>query len=266
MKKALFLILTVALISSDAFGSDINFLTHSSEGQTYIDKSGELRGEKHAGTRAFYVELVRELMNRMKHSRKIVDVPFKRGFLIVQNKTNTALFNVSRTSKRENMFKWVGPILIERDHFYEMKNSPTGIKNLEDAKKVKSICVLNGSVHESVLRNNNFTNICTNNEYVNCFKMLISGRVNLTPSAGVRTKQLIQEGFEVDQIQKTPVVLMETAGYIAFSKNISDDIIQKWQTALDEIKESYKYQQLYDHFVLFANDKGERIRVKGLHF
>ena len=102
------------------------------------------------------MEVVREMMILMNHSKTIKEVPFKRGLFMVQEDINTALFNVSRTTERENTVKWVGPLHKEADYFYEMKNAPTGVTSLEDAKKVERICVLNGSVHESFLRKNNF--------------------------------------------------------------------------------------------------------------
>lgn len=253
MRKLFYLISVIGFISVKVVASDIQFYTHSSEEQTYLDESGELRGKKYSnGKRAFYVEVIREMMSHMQPSKKIIQLPFKRGFNAVQEQNNIAFFNVSKTPSRENMVKWVGPLLIDRDYFYKMKNTPTKIETLEDAKKVEGICVLNGSIHESILRKNGFENIYTNKSYVNCFKMLILGRVNLVPASSVKIKQLEHEGMlisKIQQIQKTPVLLLESGGYIAFSNNIPDKIIIKWQAALDKIKKSGKYQQLYKKFI-----------------
>ena len=251
MKKTILLVVAAALISVDVFSSDINFLTHSSKEQTYINEKGELRGKKNAGKRAFYVELLREMMILMKHFKKIEQLPLKRGLMMVQKDINLALFNVSRTPERENKVKWVGPLLREVDYFYEMKNAPTGITSLEDAKKVRNICVLNGGVHETILRKNNFTNIHTNISYIGCFNMLKLGRVSLTPSASSTvSEKLEQAGISSDQIRQIPVILLEAGGYIAFSKNISDEIIQQWQDAFNQIKKSGKYQEIFNQYFL----------------
>ena len=240
----------------NVFASDIQFLTHSLSGQTYIDQSGELRGKIHAGKRSFNLEVVREMMIIMNHSGKIIETPFKRGLMMVQQDANTAFFNVSRTPERENSFKWVGPLQREKDYFYEMKNAPTGIKTLEDAKKINSICVLNGSIHESILREKNFTNIFVNVSYIGCFQMLKMGRVDLAPkAAGTIAKTIEKAGISPDQIQQTPVILMESEGYIAFSKSIPDEIVQKWQNAFDQIKKSGRYQELIDQYCLMMSSK-----------
>ncbi len=251
IKKAVIFVLTIAFITANGFASEIKFLTHSLQGQTYVDAGGELRGKKHTGKRAFNLELVREMMAIMNHSGGLKELPFKRGLMMIQNHPDMALFNVSRTAEREDTVKWVGPLQKEVDFFYEMKSTPTGIKILEDAKKVKEICVLNGSIHETILRKNNFTNIQTNYSYVGCFLMLKAGRVDLTPSASSAVSiKLNGAGILPNQIQQTPVILLESKGYIAFSKNISDETIQKWQDAFSQIKKSGKYQQLYQLYFL----------------
>ena len=183
MSKSILLIVAVVFFAGNVFAFNIKFVTHSLKGQTYVDETGELRGKKHAGKRAFNLELVREMMTLMDHQKNITEIPFKRGVVMVENDLNTALFNVSRTPDRERVFKWVGPLQREVDYFYEMKSAPTGIVTLEDAKKVEGICVLNGSIHETLLRNNNFLNFQINLSYVGCFEMLKLGRVSITPKA-----------------------------------------------------------------------------------
>jgi len=251
MNKIMLLAMSVLLTPFSVSAAEIDFLTHSLQGQTYVDANGELRGKKHAGKRAFNLEVVREMMLIMKHPTNFREVPFGRGLLKVQQESNQAFFNVSRTAEREKTVKWVGPIQTETDYFYEMKEAPSGIKTLEDAKNVNAICVLNKNIHHQLLQKYNFNNIVHNASYVACFKMLKRGRVNLTPSAaGTVAKKLEQAGISPDQIQQTPVVLLESGGYIAFSKNTDDDTIKKWQDAFDQLKNSGRYQQLYQLYFL----------------
>ena len=251
MKTIILSIIFVLLFSFHLSAREIFFLTHSLQGQTYVDIKGDLRGKEHAGKRAFYLEVVRAMMVSMKYHRKIEEYPFVRGLRMVQKDSDMALFNVSRTPDREATVKWVGPLQVETDYFYEMKNSPTGITSLEDAKKVDEICVLNGAIHHKILLKNDFANLFTNVSYANCFKMLKAGRVNLTLSARSSVSEKLKDaGIGLDQIHQTPVLLLESGGYIAFSKNIPDSIVQKWQEALDQLKKSGKYQLLYKQYFL----------------
>lgn len=257
MKKFLFVILTVFLISFEIFAADIHFVTHSSEEQTFVDEKDELRGKLHAGKRAFYLEVVREMMDIMKVPKVIDQVPLARGMLYVQQQDDYAFFNVSRTPERENTVKWVIPILEETEYFYEMKNAPTGIKTLEDAKKVNSIGVVRGGVHETTLLAKGFKNLNSVTSYKQNFQMLELGRINLTP-ATVNLDGLKEAGLSIDAVQRTPVVVLQSEGYLCFSKNISDDIVTQWREAYTQVKNSGKFKQLYnDYFLPASNSKQE---------
>ncbi|WP_431689488.1 substrate-binding periplasmic protein [Hahella sp. NBU794] len=251
MKRIRLALLGALLITTNVTADEIFFLTHNVEGQVYTDQAGELRGIKHSGKRAFNIEVVRELMLAMKHPTKFQEVPFARGMQMVTKNNDLAMFNVSRTPDRENMVKWVGPIQKEEDYFYEMKSAPTGISKLEDARNVSSICVLNGAIHHKILNSYKFNNIYTNVSYVGCFNMLKKGRVDLTVSASSTVLSKLKEAeISPDQIQRTPVVLLVSEGYIAFSNNIPDETVDKWQQALDRLKDSGEYEKLYQLYFL----------------
>lgn len=90
-----------------------------------------------------------------------------------------------------------------------------------------------------------------NVSYIGCFKMLEKGRVQLTPSVGATLSQkLKQAGILPEQIQRTPVILLKSEGYIAFSKDMPDTTVQKWQNAFEQVKKSGKYRELYEQYFL----------------
>ena len=229
--------------------SEITFMTHHTKGCTYVNTNGELHGNEHAGTRAFFVELIREMMTEMNTpSQKIEDVPFKRGLTIVQETANYAFFNVARTAERENTVKWVGPIFPFQAYFYETKNAPTGIQTLEDAKKI-STCVMRGSLYEKALVKEDFARLQRVTSYEQCFKILAIERARLTVMATNNVDSEIRAAkLSVNDFVKTPVMLFKKDGYIVFSKNVPDQIIKKWQEALDKIKRTGKYDLIYKRF------------------
>jgi polar amino acid transport system substrate-binding protein len=245
-----FLLIISPFLLQVGHSSPITFMTHSIEGKTSIDENGELRGVEHAGRRAFHVELIREMMKLMQHPVELKEVPFKRGFRDVQQKPDHALFNVSRTGDREDTVKWVGPIHVSSNYFFELKSAPTGIQTLKDAKKVDCISVLDGNVHHNYLVKNGFTNLEPTNSYPSTVKMLVRERCSLIPSSGSGLPdRLIELDLSPDTIVRTPVMLFESKGYIALSKNVPDAEVQKWQDALEQLKESGKYEELEKKFL-----------------
>ena len=237
------LLVAAATFNSTSVAAEIKFLTHSVGEQTFVDAEGELRGKEHGGRRAFNVELVREMMQVVGHPKNIEVIPFNRGFSIVQTDPGYAIFNVNRTSDRENTVKWVGPLQSTVTYFYENRNFPVGIKNLEEAKEVESICVLRGNVHHHALERQGFTNIYPANSYASCVRMLVLGRVSLTPLSNL-SSLIGAETPEARAIQKTLVKVMESEGYLVFSKETPDEVIAEWQVALDGIKASGRYDEL----------------------
>ena len=132
-----------------------------------------------------------------------------------------------------------------------MNSAPTGVQTLEDARKVKSICVLNGGVHDTFLQKRGFDNLYRNVSYVGCFKMLAKKRVSLTPSGFLPlAERLRYSGISLQDVKRTPVFLFASEGYLAFSKSISDNVIQQWQNALDQLKRSGRYDQLEQEYLL----------------
>lgn len=250
--RYLIVILFLLLISGQTVSaSEITFLTHDVEGATFLDDTGALRGKSNSGKRAFTVELVRRMMSMLNHPQSFEIVPFKRGFMYVQKRPDYALFNVSRKPEREKLAQWVGPLLDEVTYLYELADTPAPVMPRDDARNVDGICVRSGTVDHKVLAKENFKNIYSNPSGANCFKMLVSGRVNLVSSDIHSLKsKLKQAGIPEDKIRRTPVIVHKSQGYIAFSNNIPKAVIAQWQNALDSLKQSGEYDQLVGKYLL----------------
>ena len=248
---AVFYSVTVGLsFGGETSDTPIKFLTHSIGEQTYVDQQGQLRGVKHGGRRAFNVELIRDMMLLKGQSTKIEIVPFKRGLQLVQSSPGYALFNVNRTEDRESTVKWVGPIQSSTTYFYEHKDAPTGIKSMEDAKHVEAICVLRGNVHQRFLEEQGFKNIYPANSYANCVDMLALKRVSITPLSNLSTLIRTDSNPTAQLLQKTPVQIMESKGYLAFSKETPDKAIKEWQATLDSLVASGRYDELVEEYLV----------------
>ncbi len=239
---------TIALICSFASvqaADNIQFLTHSLV-NTYVDEAGNLRGQPHGGRRAFVVELMHAMMELRGQQHPIQEVPFKRGLLLTQTRDDYALFSVNRTTKREDSMQWVGPFLTTVTHFYKHKSNTTRYTDLDAARKVKAICVLNGNQHHSQLTDLGFGNLYTNNSYAKCIEMLVRQRVQLTPLSSQSPKL---HKIKAQELKRTGIKLSESSGYLALSKNIPPEEVAQWQQALDKLKASGYYNELLDRFL-----------------
>nr|WP_321256214.1 transporter substrate-binding domain-containing protein [uncultured Pseudodesulfovibrio sp.] len=224
-------------------------MTHNLQKQAYIDRdTGQLRGVKHAGKRSFNIEIVHKLKQMMGNTTRIKSVPFARGMDTLNTHKAVAMFNVNKTLERAPLYKWVGPLQPEINFLYGLQRNSM-IQTLDDARRVKSICVVNENSHHTRLYQLGFTNVITNNSYENCFQMLKDGRVDLTPlSESALDAMLAKTHIKHSNIHKVPEVLLQSQGYIAFSPDISDAEINQWQKAFDAIITSGTYTILYETY------------------
>lgn len=240
-------ILFFICIHTPLSAGEFKILTHNSKHQIKV-VDGIYHGIEKAGKRAFYIELMKVLLRKMNYPLTIENVPFPRGLLWVQTEDNYIFFAVQRTESREETVKWVGPISTGSDYFYEWKSRPTQIKKTEDATNLK-VCVLRDSVHDACLSKDGFTRLLKHSDYTTCFDMLKHGRVDLAISSpDTLEDKLKATETPFEMVQSTGVVVLEGNIYIAFSKNISDQEIDKWNAALAEIKASGIFQELLDQY------------------
>jgi len=250
--KRLMAVFITLFSTSFAFADStpINLITHSIDGYVYTDEKGELRGTPHSGKRAFLFELVKRLQSQVELNEvKILNYPYSRGWRQVRNKPNTAFFNVSRTSNREGLVKWVGPLINEVTVLYESTSNPTHIKSKERAKRVESICVLSGNSDDEFLMVNGFTNIYRHTSYNECFKLLVNGRVSLAVVDRASLPEILKATAIAPKAIRQAAILYESNGYLAMSNDIADEVVSKWQTALKKLKRNGEYYQIQERYL-----------------
>lgn len=231
----LFLWLCVAL-----FGQDLKLMT-----ENYPPYNYEIDGKLHG----ISVDIVKEIQKRLNIDVDIEVLPWTRAYEIAQKKKNRALFSMARTDARERLFKWVGPISLDRVYFFKKKGSPVEIKTLDDAREVGSIGVaLNTSGHLN-LAALGFKNLDTIPNPILNIRKLLARRVDLVPSIEpVIVYRAKKDGIDPNLLENTGVSYTEQSLYIAFSKDVDDEVIQKWQKALDSIKQDGTYQKIYSNY------------------
>lgn len=228
--------------------------TQGGQAQEYIVMSEELapfgyleNGELTGLT----VEITREIFKIVDHPDNIMIVPWARGYSTTLEQPNRILLNVIRKPERESLFKWVGPLVTDRTYFYKKRGSNIEIKTLEDAKKIKSIAVTRDFASHKFLEQQGFTNLKLTVRPVQTFQMLELERVDLTVIGELSAAAILQEAkIDPKLIQRTEVSLYEFVLNLAFSKNIPDQEVNKWQQALDVVRTSGRQQAIIQKYII----------------
>ena len=204
------------------------------------------------------VEIANEIQKKLGKNIKYKFVPWARGYNQTQTDSNTVLFSTTRTEERENLFKWVGPIVERTFSFYKRSNSNITVENIDSAKKYK-IGVMRESCNDQLLTKFKFPKLDkVVNEDLN-LKKLLAKRVDLiftdNAQAELQISKLKKDGFNFNKVEIIACYPVEKhSSYFAFNINTSDEIVTKWQKALDElyadgtvlnILKKYNFESLY---------------------
>ena len=218
----------------------LQVITEQSPPFNYVD-NGRITGSS--------TEVVREILRRLGSDASIRILPWARGYRMLQNEPDVALFSTARTADRENQFYWVGPLFTVHYGFYSWNNPDLRLQTLEDAKTVGAIATYKDDVKEQLLRSLGFQNLDSSNSPESNLKKLVSGRVdlwvfdnlgaaNVAKSAGVNPERL-----------RLVLPFRSYHCYIAFSKQTSPAVVRRWQETLDAMKQDGSFFRISEKWL-----------------
>lgn len=163
--------------------------------------------------------------------------PWARAYRNTLIKPNMVLFSMTRTERRETLFKWVGPISKTRIVVLARKSSGIEIKSSLDLAQFK-IGVIRDDVGEQLLISEGIPrDSMQESSYAETLaEQLQKGRIDLWAYEENVAKWWIQgAGYQAKDFE--PVyVLQEGELYYAFNTHVEDEVINSLQQGLDKLK------------------------------
>ena len=187
-------------------------------------------------------EVVRAIQAELGDTNPLVVVPWLRGYQLAQSGKRQALFAIVRIPERETLFKWVGPIFSEGDYFFQKRGAALGVETLDDARNVSRIAVRRDGYTHQALKAKGFTNLDVGPSYDSSYKKLAQERVDLV-LMGERTYYYMvkKAGLDPNDFERTDCKFGNSSAWLAFSKDIPDETVARWQQALDRLKADGTY-------------------------
>ena len=196
-------------------------------------------------------EIVREILKRTGRPDNIEVLPWADGYRLAQEEDHIVLFSTTRSPLREELFKWVGPLVPNNLVFFARRDSGINISNLDEAKQLNAIGVYKDDFGELLLKEKGFNNLeATIDNSLNIPKLL-NGEIDLWIANELTGKHMIAKAGAENKIERVYGVQKDHMS-IAFSKNTDDAIIEQWQQALDEIKSDGTYAQIFSRWIMFS--------------
>lgn len=239
----LLIALTVGLFSceKDNIGKDLTILSQIMKPMGYLEE-GQLKG--------ISVDAVQGILNHLDLDNTIEAIDnWDSIYTRLKTEENTAVITVALTAERKPMFKWVGPVSLLHTGFITLNSSNLIIRQIADARNLAGVGIIKSSVTQETLQGLGFTNLV---EFLN-EEALVAGLYSGSVEVIFDMYNLIQiaaqdKGLDESQLN-LQLVQNSSHTYIAFSDDVSDKVITKWQNALDEMKDDGSLQTIYDTYL-----------------
>lgn len=195
-------------------------------------------------------EVVQEILYRLDLDNSIqMSTDWDQLLNRLKTEKNTALFTTMMTSERKELFKWAGPVVLSSISFVGLTSEDFSIADVEDAKKLNSIGVPRSFSTAELLQELGFTNLVEFDDVNAMVAGLFNGSVQaIFEDFGIVKMTAKSQGRNIIQLVNL-MTLSTMQGFIAFSKDVDDRIVAKWQETIDKIKDEGLLQEILDKYV-----------------
>ncbi|MBB3315828.1 polar amino acid transport system substrate-binding protein [Rhizobium sp. BK181] len=175
------------------------------------------------------VEQVDKLMKDAGIDYKIEMMPWARAYNLAQTTPLSCVFTTAHNAKRDPMFRWVEPLLVDRNILITRSGSGVVARDLEEARKY-TIGTQREDYTETTLKENGFTKLDVATDFNATLRKLLNGRIDMMPISEIYFAKLKAE----QPLDKVTVLSSQQMG-IACEKNFPSDLLTKMQAALDRL-------------------------------
>jgi len=220
MKKLLLVTLLSISASTQAIAAGVILATEEYPPFSYRDGK-TIKGAS--------VEQVEKVMKDAGIDYKIAMMPWARAYNLAQTTPMSCVFTTAHSAKRDPMFKWVEPLLVDRNILITRSGSGVTAKNLEEARQY-TIGTQREDYTEVTLKENGFTKLDVATDFNATLRKLLNGRIDMMPISEIYFTKLKTE----QPLEKVTVLSTQPMG-VACEKNFPNDLLAKMQEALDKL-------------------------------
>lgn len=246
LKKYAILIIWTMFISINIFSEkfpDLNILTEEWEPYQYIN-NGKISG--------IVVDITAQILKELESNQSSKDIqiqPWTRAYAAALKKENTLIFSMVRSEERENIFKWVGPIMQYTNYLIAKKENNIVIDNKEDILKYKTGTIQN-DISETYMKNFDVPkkNLHRTSTPIMNLNLLKNDRIDLLVSEWISfTYEAKSENINYHLYEPVYTITSEGIWY-AFNINTPDSVVKAFSDAHKKLIKSGEIDKILDKY------------------
>jgi len=195
------------------------------------------------------VEQVRKIMADIGVDYSIEIMPWARAYAQALATPMTCVFLTAHNDERDKLFKWVEPLLVDRNILIKHAGSGVTADTLDEARTY-IVGTWREDYTEGMLRRANFPRIDVGSDFKATLKKLMSDRIDLMPISEIYFDKLKKEGNAVEKV----TILSEQPMGIACQKDFPEDLSKRMQAALDRLITDGTQKQIFLKYGLHLGD------------
>ncbi|HQC15046.1 transporter substrate-binding domain-containing protein [Mesotoga prima] len=238
-KKVVFSIILVLFLSSIALAQPITFLVNPDYDPFSYLEEGHLKG--------FLVDLIGSLESETGIDVEMKPVKFDEALEMLQGEGRYCIPSLVFTTQRKAHYQWAGPVAITNTYLYTTEELSGEFKSLEHARNANSVGVVIEYYSHKLLEEQGFDNLIVFEDEESLLEALFEGEIELAPfNSAVLQELLKREKASYSPVSTVAIDLDMT--YLGFSKDVPSEIVDAFQKALDGLKSSGSFSDLYSEW------------------
>lgn len=193
----------------------------------------------------YSTELVKMIISEAQLNASISMYPWARAYKMASHNSNTLIYSMARTTEREALFHWIGPVAQFKMGFVKLtQRSDINFNDTEQAKQYK-IAVQRHDLATQVLVKRGFEVLLTT-DIQKSYQLLLARKVDMVVD-DANYIAAMSEQLAINANTLTFVHAIEgltVAGYLAANINTDEEAVKALQQAFLKVKDTEKYHQL----------------------
>ncbi|MGL4206339.1 MAG: substrate-binding periplasmic protein [Aeromonadaceae bacterium] len=239
----LLLLFTANAMATEPFPT-LHYYTEQAPPFNYRNAKGDIDG--------FSVQLLKLVMQELGAPPPTIQLlPWDQAYYLLTQKPTAVLFSVSRTPNRDKQFKWACSISRSRIILLAKSGKQGAMVELSQVGS-KRVGAIKADVGEQLLLNHGFNEqqTVTTQSLHQVIHMLVAGRIPYAAVHEINARYELEK-LGLEQQSYTPSLILATLDdCYAFNRAISDEVVQRFEQALRQLKQRPEFGQLQAEYQL----------------